>query len=49
MTTANKNFKKNYFTEGEHDKGGDMAKGITVFIITVLGRAEALSSTLSNK
>ena len=30
MTTAKKNFKKFYFTGGEHDKGGNMAKGITV-------------------
>ena len=30
MTTANKNLKK-FILQGEHDKGGNMAKGITVF------------------
>ena len=29
MTTAKKNF-KNFILQGEHDKGGNMAKGITV-------------------
>ena len=30
MTTAKKNSKK-FILQGEHDKGGNMAKGITVF------------------
>ena len=30
MTTAKKNVKNFIFQGGEHDKGGNMAKGITV-------------------
>ena len=32
MTTAKKNIKK-FILQGEHDKGENMAKGITVIII----------------
>ena len=31
MTTAKKNFKI-FILQGEHDKGGNMANGITVYI-----------------
>ena len=41
MTTSKKNF-KNFILQGEHDKGGNMAKGITVYwysnILNIFGK-----------